>query len=66
DSDGLFALVQSNTNIPLRQVVQKLSPYFPIKIQPYERRVDWALKAAELYSAVTRRGIKMLRRARGL
>ncbi|WP_019937763.1 DUF6492 family protein [Bordetella sp. FB-8] len=65
DSDGLFALVQSNTKIPLQQVARKLSPYFPIKIQPYERRVDWALKTAELYSAVMRRGLKLLRHSLG-
>lgn len=65
DSDGLFALVQSNTKIPLQQVARTLAPYFPIEIQPYKRHVDWALKAAELYSAVTRRGLKLLRRLRG-
>ena len=66
DSDGLFAVVQSNTYISPQQVARKLAPYFPIEIQPYERHVDRVLKAAELYSAVTRRGLKLLRRLRGL
>ncbi|HEX7748503.1 MAG TPA: DUF6492 family protein [Bordetella sp.] len=66
DSDGLFAVVQSNTYISPQQVARRLAPYFPIEIQPYERHVDRALKAAELYSAVTRRALKLLRRLRGL
>ncbi|WP_321885093.1 DUF6492 family protein [Paraburkholderia bannensis] len=65
DSDGLFAVVQSNTHIPLDEVVKKLSPYFPIKVQPYERHFDAKLKSAELYSAVVRRGLKLLNRLRG-
>lgn len=65
ESDGLFAVIQSNTNIPLPQVVEKLSPYFPIKVQPYARHVDPVLKGAELYSAIARRGLKLLRMLRG-
>ncbi|WP_321814859.1 MULTISPECIES: DUF6492 family protein [unclassified Paraburkholderia] len=65
-SDGLFAVVQSNTHIPLEQVVEKLSPYFPIKVQPYERHFDAALKGAELYSAIARRGLKLLNKLRGM
>ncbi|AJP58925.1 hypothetical protein UC34_22255 [Pandoraea vervacti] len=65
ESDGLFAVVQSNTKIPLDQVVAKLSPYFPIDIQPYERHVDPALKGAELYSAVVRKGLKMVKKLLG-
>lgn len=65
DADGLFAVVQSNTHIPLEQVVEKLSPHFPIKVQPYERYFDPKLKSAELYSAVVRRGLKMLRKVFG-
>jgi hypothetical protein len=64
DSDGLFAVVQSNTRIPLQRVVDKLAPYFPITLQPYQRHVDPALKGAELYSAVARRGLKLLRKLR--
>lgn len=64
DSDGLFAVVQSNTRIPLTQVVEKLSPYFPIDVQPYRRHFDPALKSAELYSAIARRGLKLLRKLR--
>jgi hypothetical protein len=59
DSDGLFAVVQSNTRISLQRVVDNLSPYFPITLQPYQRHVDPALKRAEPYSAVTRRGLKL-------
>jgi hypothetical protein len=65
ESDGLFAVVQSNTRIPLERVVEKLSPHFPVKVQSYARHVDYALKGAELYSAVARRGLKMLRSLRG-
>ncbi len=65
DSDGLFAVVQSNTRIPLEQVVETLSPYFPIKVQRYERHFDAALKGAELYSAIARRGLKLLNKLRG-
>ncbi|SAH80986.1 Uncharacterised protein [Bordetella ansorpii] len=64
-SDGLFAVVQSNTHISPQSVAKMLSPYFPITIQPYQRNIDWKLKAAELYSAVVRRGLKTLRRAFG-
>jgi hypothetical protein len=65
DSDGLFAVVQSNTRIPLQRVVEKLSPYFPITLQAFQRHVDPVLKGAELYSAVARRGLKLLRKLRG-
>ncbi len=65
DSDGLFAVVQSNTYIPPLQVMEKLSPYFPITLQRYQRHFDPALKLAELYSAVVRRGLKLLRKLRG-
>lgn len=64
DSDGLFAVVQSNTRIPLSRVVKRLSPYFPIKVQPYRRHFDPALKIAELYSAFVRRGFKLLGKLR--
>jgi hypothetical protein len=66
ESDGLFAVIQSNTNISARQVADKLSAFFPITIQPYTRHVDPALKAAEFYSAAVRRGLKFLRQRRGL
>jgi hypothetical protein len=65
DSDGLFAVIQSNTRIPLPRVVEKLSPYFPIRVQPYRRHFDLALKGAEFYSAVVRRGLKWLRKLLG-
>lgn len=65
ESDGMFAVVQSNTKIPIDQVVAKLSPYFPITIQPYVRHVDPLLKGKEIYSAAIRKGLKMLRKLRG-
>jgi hypothetical protein len=65
ESDGMFAVVQSNTHISPQRVVEKLSPYFPITLQSYERHVDPALKGAELYSAVARRGLKLLNKLRG-
>lgn len=55
DGDGLFAVVQSNTFIPPERVVRKLSPYFPISLQPYQRHASLGLKTAELYSAAARR-----------
>lgn len=63
-ADGLFAVVQSNTFIPPARVAQKLQPYFPITLQPYERHESLALKARELYSAVVRRAMKKLRGSR--
>jgi hypothetical protein len=66
DSDGLFAVIQSNTLISPQQVAEKLSVYFPIALQPYKRHAALALKLAELYSAIVRRGLKSLRRLRGL
>jgi hypothetical protein len=62
EGDGLFAVVQSNTYIAPTRVAEKLGPYFPITIQPYERHQSLALKARELYSAVARRGLKLLHR----
>ncbi|KKB62989.1 hypothetical protein WM40_14655 [Robbsia andropogonis] len=64
DSNGMFAVVQSNTHISPQRVQEKLSPFFPITIQPYERHIDPALKRAELYSAVVRRGLKFLKKWR--
>ncbi len=55
ESDGLFAVVQSNTFIAPERVVEKLTPYFPIRLQPYDRHISLGLKAAELYSALVRR-----------
>lgn len=65
DSDGLFAVVQSNTHIPPDRVVDKLKPYFPITLQPYERHESLALKGRELYSALVRRALGALARRRG-
>ena len=65
ESDGLFAVVQSNTYISPRQVVEKLSPYFPVTLQPYKRDRAFALRVAELYSAVVRRVLKLVRRVFG-
>ena len=64
EADGLFAVVQSNTFIPPARVVEKLRPYFPITIQPYERHESLSLKARELYSAGIRRVLKTLRGSR--
>lgn len=64
-SDGLFAVVQSNTHISPQRLVELFSPYFPISLQPYERYSNYKLKAAELYSALTRRAMKWLRKLRG-
>jgi hypothetical protein len=63
DGDGLFAVVQSNTFIAPERVVEKLRPFFPITIQPYDRHDSLFLRSAEFYSAVARRGIKFLRKA---
>jgi hypothetical protein len=65
DGDGLFAVVQSNTRIPPDRVVAKLRPFFPIDLQPYDRHESLATKGAELYSAVARRGLRLLRQWRG-
>jgi hypothetical protein len=66
ESDGIFAVIQSNTLIPVTRVADKLRPYFPITLQPYERHESLFLKGAELYSAIARRGLKYLgRRQRG-
>jgi len=62
DSDGLFAVVQSNTRIPPDRVVEKLKPYFPITVQPYDRRESLMLKGLELYSALARRSLKLFGR----
>ncbi|PKU24427.1 DUF6492 family protein [Telmatospirillum siberiense] len=64
ESDGLFAVVQSNTFIPPARVVEKLRPYFPIALQPYDRHESLLLKGLELYSAVARRLLQTLRRSR--
>ncbi|HTH97693.1 MAG TPA: DUF6492 family protein [Stellaceae bacterium] len=60
DTDGMFAVVQSNTHISPEQVVHKLGKYFPITIQPYQRHIDVKLRSAEIYSAIVRRGLKAL------
>ena len=62
DSTGLFAVIQSNTRIPVPDVAQKLEPYFPIRLQDYERRESANLKLAEAYSALTRRALRLFAR----
>jgi len=62
DSDGLFAVIQSNTYIPPEKVIEKLRPFFPITLQPYERHESLSLKMRELYSAVARRALGLVRR----
>jgi hypothetical protein len=62
EGDGLFAVVQSNTHIPPKRVVEKLRPFFPIALQPYDRHESLAMKGAELYSALARRGLRFLRK----
>jgi len=61
DADGLFAVVQSNTFIPPARVVEKLRPYFPIALQPYDRHESLFLRGKELYSALARRALRALR-----
>lgn len=61
ESDGLFAVIQSNTLISPQQVKEKLAPYFPITIQPYKRDRAILLRIAEIYSAITRRLLKYAR-----
>lgn len=65
ESDGLFGVVQSNTFIPAARVVEKLRPYFPITLQPYERHESLLLKGAELYGALARRVLRPFFQARG-
>ncbi len=59
---GIFAVVQSNTRIPVAAVVEKLRPFMPIKLQAYDRHNSLALRIAELYSAAARRVLRMIRR----
>lgn len=61
DTDGLFAVIQSNTYIPPQVIAKKLEQYFPIRLQPYERDESLKLKIAEFYSAVTRRALRVLK-----
>ncbi len=61
DSKSLFAVVQSNTGIGVRSVVEKLKPFMDFKLQPYERHRSLGLKAAEFYSAVMRRVLGAVR-----
>jgi hypothetical protein len=62
DGNGIFALVQSNTRIPVATVVKKLEPFLPLKLQPYDRHQSLTLKLAELYSALARRALAFTRR----
>ncbi|CCG42679.1 DUF6492 family protein [Magnetospirillum molischianum] len=64
DGDGLFAVVQSNTYLPPDRVVDKLGPYFPIRLQPYRRDTDPLRRAVEIYAALTRRALRLLRQAK--
>ena len=64
NGEGLFTVVQSNTGIPAERVVQKLQPFIPIQLQPYERHHSARLMAAELYSAAARRLLGVFRKLR--
>jgi hypothetical protein len=57
---GLFAVVQSNTRIPPQEVARKIEHYIPIKMQTIQRHQSLPLAAAELYSAVARRALRLL------
>ncbi|MFD2234254.1 DUF6492 family protein [Phaeospirillum tilakii] len=65
DGAGLFAVVQSNTHLPPARVVDKLTPYLPIRLQPYRRDTDPLRRAVEIYAALARRGLGLLRRISG-
>lgn len=58
---GLFAVIQSNTRIAPQTVAAKLAPFMPIALQPYERHESLTLKMAELYSAVARRALRLVK-----
>jgi Family of unknown function (DUF6492) len=62
--DGLFAVIQSNTGFPVKDVAKKLGPYFPIALQPYERHQSLRLRAAEFYSAIARRMLGLTQRVK--
>ena len=62
DAPGIFAVVQSNTRTPVDAIVEKIQPYLPVKLQPYQRHRSAGLRAAELYSAVARRVLGLARK----
>ncbi|MES3152088.1 DUF6492 family protein [Sphingomonas faeni] len=62
DGQGLFAVIQSNTRISPTTIADKLAPFIPITLQPYDRHHSLRLKAVELYSAVSRRILRTLAR----
>jgi hypothetical protein len=65
EGSGIFAVIQSNTGLDVQTIAEKLRPYMPITLQPYERHRSRGLKAAELYSAVIRRVIGKARKVTG-
>ena len=65
EDKGIFTVIQSNTGLSMEDVVRKLEPYMPIKLQKYDRHQSARLKAAETYSAVVRQVIKQIRRRLG-
>jgi len=62
DAMGIFAVVQSNTGTAIGAIAEKLGPYIPLKLQPYERQRSIGLKAAEFYSAAVRRVLGVARK----
>ena len=60
---GIFAVIQSNTGLSMENIVRKLEPFLPIKLQPYDRHFSARLKLAETYSAMIRQMMKRLRRS---
>ncbi len=65
DDQGIFAVIQSNTGLGIGEIVRKLEPFMPIKLQEYDRHRSARLKAAETYSAIVRQILKQIRRGIG-
>ena len=65
EDHGIFTVIQSNTGLSMEDVVRKLQPYMPIRLQRYDRHHSAQLKVAETYSAAVRQMMKQLRRLGG-
>jgi hypothetical protein len=57
---GIFCTIQSNTGVTPQDILKRISPWLPVRLQKYRIETNRADKLKELVGAVTRRVMQKL------
>ena len=60
ENHGIFCTIQSNTGVTPQDILKRISPWLPVRLQKYRIETNRADKLKELVGAVTRRVMQKL------